>query len=222
MAKGKGKKKGDGDEKPNSPTIENRKARFDYAILDTMEVGMVLRGSEVKSIRDGKCSLAEGFVRVEGVGIKASVKARVADSDEESGKPAKAAKKPKTGWSAGAAGKSGGGGGKKIVYRASKPGLYLHAVNIAEYPPAGPSGSPGQHKPTRTRTLLAHSREMTKLAKQVETKGMTLVPLKIYFKNGKAKLLVGVARGKAAHDKRESIAKRDAGRDIARAMSRKM
>lgn len=215
MAKGKGKNK-EGD-KPNSPTIENRKARFDYAILDTMEVGMVLRGSEVKSIRDGKCSLAEGFVRVEGVGIKASVKARVVDSDEESSKPAK---KPKTGWAAGAAGKSSGG--KKVVYRASKPGLYLHAVNIAEYPPAGPSGSPGQHKPTRTRTLLAHSREMTKLAKQVETKGMTLVPLKIYFKNGKAKLLVGVARGKAAHDKRESIAKRDAGRDIARAMSRKM
>lgn len=219
MAKGKGKNK-EGD-KPNSPTIENRKARFDYAILDTMEVGMVLRGSEVKSIRDGKCSLAEGFVRVEGVGIKASVKARVVDGDDDGGKPAKSTKKAKTGWGARAGGAKSSGG-KKVVYRASKPGLYLHAVNIAEYPPAGPSGSPGQHKPTRTRTLLAHSREMTKLAKQVETKGMTLVPLKIYFKNGKAKLLVGVARGKAAHDKRESIAKRDAGRDIARAMSRKM
>ena len=226
MAKGKNKSKGGGgDDKPNSPTIENRKARFDYAILDTMEVGMVLRGSEVKSIRDGKCSLAEGFVRVEGVGIKASVKARAVDGDDDGGKPAKTTKKAKVGWGAGAgaAGKSGGGGGaKKVVYRASKPGLYLHAVNIAEYPPAGPSGSAGQHKPTRTRTLLAHSREMSKLAKAVETKGMTLVPLKIYFKNGKAKLLVGVARGKAAHDKRESIAKRDAGRDIARAMSRKM
>lgn len=220
MAKGKNKSKGkSGDESPHSPTIENRKARFDYAILDTMEVGMVLRGSEVKSIRDGKCSLAEGFVRVEGVGIKASVKARPVDADEPGDKPAKPKKTVKTGWGAGSAGKSGGG--KKVVYRASKPGLYLHAVNIAEYAPAGPSGSPGQHKPTRTRTLLAHSREMAKLAKQVETKGMTLVPLKIYFKNGKAKLLVGVARGKAAHDKRESIAKRDAGRDIARAMSRK-
>jgi SsrA-binding protein len=222
MAKGKNKSKGGGgDDKPNSPTIENRKARFDYAILDTMEVGMVLRGSEVKSIRDGKCSLAEGFVRVEGAGIRPSVKARAADADD-GGKPAKSTKKAKVGWGAATGAPAKSGGGKAAVYRASKPGLFLHAVNIAEYPPAGPSGSPGQHKPTRTRTLLAHSREMTKLARQVETKGMTLVPLKIYFKNGKAKLLVGVARGKAAHDKRESIAKRDANRDIARAMSRKM
>lgn len=191
MAKKSDKSKASGDQ---GPVIENRKARHDYAILDTLECGMVLSGSEVKSIRDGKVSLGEGYVRVEGYGLKSSRPVKV----------------------------TAAGGKKTVTRRPVKPGLYLHGVNIAEYAPAGRAGSNGQHWPTRTRELLANKRELAKLGKEVEAKGMTLVPLKIYFKNGKAKLLVGVAKGKQAHDKRESIAKRETDRDIARAMSRRM
>ncbi|MFN7020235.1 MAG: SsrA-binding protein [Phycisphaerales bacterium] len=182
----------------NSPTIENRKARFDYAILDTLETGMVLTGSEVKSIRDGKASLAEGYVRVE-LGLVG-------------GRPVSAGRGPKVGPDARA--------GRRI--RPIEPGLWLHSVNIAEYPPAGPSGSVGQHNPTRTRKLLAHKREIAKLAREVAVKGMTLVPLKIYFKNGRAKLLIGLAQGKSHQDKRQAIAKRESDRDIQRAMSRRV
>lgn len=192
MAKSKSEKsKSSGDQ---GPVIDNRKARHDYSILDTLECGMVLSGSEVKSIRDGKVSLGEGYVRVEGYGPKSSRPVTV----------------------------TAPGGKKKVTRRPVKPGLYLHGVNISEYAPAGRAGSNGQHWPTRTRELLANKRELAKLGKEVEAKGMTLVPLKIYFKNGKAKLLIGVAKGKQAHDKRESIAKRDAERDIARAMSKRM
>jgi SsrA-binding protein len=148
-----------------SPTIENRKARFDYFIEDTLEVGIVLRGSEVKAIRDGKVSLGEGYV----------------------------------------------------LARESPPSLTLHGVNIGEYSPASALG----HKPVRARPLLAHKREILKLSKATALKGMTIVPLKMYFKEGWAKLLIGVARGKAAHDKRETIGKREAQRDINRAMSRR-
>lgn len=168
----------------HSPVIENRKARFDYIIVETLETGMSLTGSEVKSIRDGKASLAEGFVRVEG-GMavrKTAAKNR----------------------------------------RPSALGLFLHQVNIAEYPPAGPVGSVGQHHPTRVRPLLAHRREITRLAKEVQVKGVTIVPLKIYFLKGKAKLLIGLAKGKTHADKRETIAKRDAQRDMARAMSKRV
>lgn len=200
MAKGKDKKKGGAETVDRM--IENRRARYDYQILDTLETGMVLRGSEVKSIRDGKVSLAEGYVRVEGPGLKGAGRA------------------------SGRSGGAGGGAaaeksGRGAVRRPGRPGLYLHSVNIAEYPPAGPTGSAAQHTPTRVRTLLAHKREIVKLARQVEAKGMTLVPLKIYFKEGKAKLLIGLARGRAHHDKREAIAKREMGRDMERAMSRR-
>lgn len=162
-----GKKK---TEKTEDRTIENRKARFEYHILETLEVGIALRGSEVKSVRDGQVSLGEGYVRLE----------------------------------------------------TTPPCLYLHQVNIGEYGPAGPAGNKRQHQPTRTRVLLAHKREVLKLAKQVEQKGMTIVPLKLYFKNGFAKVLIGIAEGKAKHDKRQSIAERQAKRDIARAMSKRM
>jgi SsrA-binding protein len=195
MAKNKDKSKsGDGD---HGPTIENRKARFDYFITDTLETGIMLTGSEVKSVRDGKVSLAEGYVRVE-LGIV-------------DGKLKQAGRGPKT------------SPGRRPTHRIrpSEPGLWLHSVNIAEYPPAGPAGSAGQHQPTRTRKLLAHKREIAKLARQVEVKGMTIVPLKMYFKNGRAKLLVGLAQGKSHGDKRDTIAKRDAQRDIQRAMSRR-
>jgi SsrA-binding protein len=116
-----------------------------------------------------------------------------------------------------------GGGAKKVrVRRGYEPGLYLHGVNIAEYPPAGPTGSSAQHKPTRVRTLLVHGRELARMANEVETKGCTLVPLKIYFKNGKAKLLVGIGKSKTQTDKRETISKRDAQREMQRAMMKKM
>ena len=198
MARSGKKKK---DEPKHDPTVENRRARFDYAITDTIEAGIILRGSEVKSIRAGKASLAEGFVRAEYGTLRAGV----------------------AGGKEGAAGATvTGATGKKRARRGYEPGLYLHNVNIAEYPPAGPTGSPAQHKPTRTRVLLVHERELARMAKEVETKSSTLVPLKIYFKNGKAKLLVGIGRSKAQHDKRESIAKRDAERDIARSVSRRM
>ena len=187
MAKGgnKSKKSGSNGE---PRTIENRKARHDYEILDTLEVGIVLTGSEVKSIRDGKVSLGEGYVRVED----------------------------------GTRRMTGGEKGKfaaKVRY--AEPGLWLHSVNISEYPPAGRAGSNGQHFPTRTRKLLCHKRELHKLARQVDAEGVTVVPLKMYFKEGRAKLLIGVARGRTKGDKREAIAKREVAREISRAMSRR-
>ncbi len=152
-------------ENNDSPVIENRRARFDYHIESTLEVGLALRGSEVKSVRASRVSLGEGFVRA---------------SD-------------------------------------SPPSLLLYNVNIGEYAPAAALG----HKPTRPRTLLAHRREIVKLAKASQVKGMTIVPLKLYFKDGWAKLLIGLAKGKSAHDKRHSIGEREAKREMDRAMSRK-
>ena len=149
----------------SDPSIENRRARFDYHIESTLETGVILRGSEVKSVRMGKVSLAEGYVRVE--------------------------ERP--------------------------PALYLHSVNIEEYGPAGPT----QHAMARTRKLLAHRREIEKLYRQVQQKGMTIVPLRMYFKNGYAKVLIGLGRGKSKHDKRDAIAERESKRDIGRAMSKR-
>jgi len=145
--------------------IENRKARFNYHILDTLETGIVLRGSEVKSVRDGKVSIAEGYVRAED----------------------------------------------------NPPGLVLSGMNIDAYGPAGPR----QHNPKRSRPLLAHTREIRKLHREVQQKGMTIVPLKLYFKNGFAKLLIGLGKGKSKSDKRQTIAKREAGREIERAISKR-
>lgn len=150
-----------------TPTIENRRARFDYTISETLEVGIMLAGPEVKSVRASKVSLAEGYVRVQEQPLA----------------------------------------------------LYLHGVTIEEYAPAA-----GQYKRpaiARTRKLLAHKREIAKLARQVDQKGMTVVPLKLYFKNGYAKLLIGLGKGRARHDKREAIAAREGKRDIDRAMSRR-
>ena len=154
---------GSQDHAPNEPTIENRQARHDYAIGDTLECGIELRGTEVKSVRAGKVSLAEGYVSA----------------------------------------------------RAEPPELVLHSVHIAEYPPAGKAV---QHDPVRPRRLLAHRREIRKLAEQVKLKGFTIVPLKIYFKGGRAKLLVGLGTGRKAVDKRQAIAAREMKRDIDRAM----
>jgi SsrA-binding protein len=151
----------------DTPTIENRRARFDYSISDTLEVGIMLAGPEVKSVRSGKVSLAEGYVRVQ----------------------------------------------------ENPPAMHLHAVSIDEYGPA--AGGPQRPAMTRTRKLLAHKREIAKLARQVDQKGMTIVPLKLYFKNGFAKLLIGLGKGRARHDKRAAIATRESKRDVDRAMSRR-
>lgn len=155
------------DKKSNEPEIVNRRARHDYVISDTLEVGIALRGSEVKSIRDGKASLAEGYVRV------------VDDPPE----------------------------------------MTLHSVHIDEYPPAAGAN---QHEPTRVRALLAHKREILKFARESAQKGVTVVPLRLYFKNGRAKLLIGLARGKAHEDKRQDVREREAKRDIRRAMSKRL
>jgi SsrA-binding protein len=156
-------KKGKSDQ--DDRVIENRKARFNYTILSTLEVGIVLRGSEVKSVRDGKVSISESYVRVD----------------------------------------------------QNPPAMYAHGINIDAYGPSGPI----QHTPKRTRLLLAHKREIRKFAKQLDVKGFTIVPLKLYFKDGYAKLLVGVAEGKTKGDKRQTIAKRDSEREVRRAMSRR-
>ena len=151
------------------PVIENRKARHDYFIDDTLECGIKLLGTEIKSVRLGLVSLGEGFV------MAAALPGR-------------------------------------------KPALTLHDVHIGEYPPAGAAR---QHVPARQRALLAHKREIRKLAQQSAARGFTLVPLKMYFVRGRAKLLIGLARGKQKGDKRQSIAEREHRRDMDRAMSRK-
>ncbi len=150
--------------KTNEPTIENRRARHDYFIEDTLECGIKLTGTEIKSVRAGQMSLAEGYVR--------ATEAPLA--------------------------------------------LTLHSAHIAEYPPAGEAH---QHAPTRTRVLLANKREIHKLATKSREKGFTLVPLKVYFVRGRAKLLVGLGKGKGRTDKRQDIAKRETRREIDRAMS---
>lgn len=161
-----GKKK----EKSNEPEVLNRRAHHDYHILDTLEVGVKLVGTEVRSIRAGRCSIAEGYVRAE----------------------------------------------------PDPPRLTLYGVHIEEYASAGPPSSGRQHPSTRQRTLLAHKREIVKLAKATAEKGVTIVPLKMYFKEGRVKLLIGTAKGKREHDKRQDIQKREMQRDLQRAMSKRI
>lgn len=158
--------------KPNpnkaEPTIENRRARHEYAISETLEVGMALVGTEVKAIRAGQVSLNEGFV--------------LASSDAT-----------------------------------GRVALTLHQVSIGEYAPGGSQ----QHRLDRARVLLAHAREIRKLARQLDVKGVTIVPLKMYFKDGRVKLLIGMGTGKAEHDKRRAIAERESQRELRRLMSRR-
>lgn len=151
---------------PHEPTIENRKARHDYFIEETLECGIKLTGTEIKSVRKGQVSLGEGYVQA----------------------------------------------------TAEPVSLTLYSVHIAEYPPAGEAH---QHEPLRPRVLLAQRREIRKLADRTAAKGFTLVPLKMYFVRGRAKLLIGLARGKQKGDKRQAIAQREHTRDMERAMSRR-
>jgi SsrA-binding protein len=138
---------------------QNRRARHDYEVLETVEAGLVLTGTEVKSLRQGKASLAESYATVEG---------------EQA---------------------------------------FVRQLHIPPYE----QGNRWNPDPVRPRKLLLHRLEIAKLRKAVAQKGHTLVPLKLYFSRGYAKLLIGVARGRKTHDKRVAIAERDARREIDRA-----
>jgi SsrA-binding protein len=138
---------------------QNRRASHDYFILETFEAGLVLAGTEVKSLRAGKASLAESYAGIEH--------------------------------------------GEVVVRQ-------LHIPPYAQ-------GTRWNLDPVRPRKLLLHRREIAALKAAIERKGLTVVPLRLYFRNGYAKLLVGIAKGKKAHDKRHAIAERDAKREMARA-----
>ena len=147
----------------NEKTIaENRKARHNYTVLETLECGIVLVGSEVKSLRNGQVSMDESYARVD---------------DEE---------------------------------------VWLVGCDIQEYSYAHQLN----HVPKRRRKLLLHRQEIRKFAMQAVEKNLTLVPLKMYFKSGRAKVLLGICKGKKLFDKRESLKKKDMQRDIDRAMRR--
>jgi SsrA-binding protein len=137
----------------------NRKARHDYDIVDTLEAGVQLRGSEVKVLRTGKCSLQDSYAVVR------------------------------------------------------KGELWLFNVHIPEYFEA----SYNNHEPTRPRKLLVHAHEIEKLRIRTEQGGFTVVPLKVYFKGGKVKVELAVAKGRKKWDKREAIAKKDAQREMDKA-----
>jgi SsrA-binding protein len=151
------KKKEPGDQN----ICRNRRATHEYAILDTVECGLVLVGTEVKSLRAGHANLEDAYARVD---------------DGE---------------------------------------VWLIGSEIPEYV----FGNRMNHKPKRPRKLLLHRREIDKFAGKASEKGLTLVPLRMYFKDGKAKVELGVAKGKQTHDKRESLKKADAKRQIDRALS---
>jgi SsrA-binding protein len=142
----------------------NRKARHDYSILDTFEAGLVLTGTEVKSLRLGRASLVDGFATID---------------DGE---------------------------------------VFLRNVHIPEYE----QGSWTNHDPRRVRKLLLHRGEILRLIGKTKESGLTLVPLSLYFSQGKVKVELALARGKRAYDKRQDLAKRDANREVARALGRRV
>jgi SsrA-binding protein len=152
-----------GKEKPNfSPHIHNRRAMHDYFISAKLECGIVLVGSEVKSLRLGKAQLQESYARIEN-GI-----------------------------------------------------LVMHGFHIDPYEKASLN-----HEPLRERKLLVHKRELKKLAGEMQVAGTTLVPLALYFKNGMAKVELGIAHGKQRHDKRQAIKKKEQDREMRRAMTQR-
>ena len=140
--------------------VDNRRARHDYHLLDRVEAGLVLTGTEVKALRDGKATLQQAYADVRG--------------DE----------------------------------------VWLVGAHIAEYS----AGNIANHEPDRDRKLLLHRKEIDSLLGKVRERGLTLVPTRLYFKNGKVKVEVALARGKEQRDKRRDIAKRDADRQIERAI----
>jgi SsrA-binding protein len=142
---------------------ENRRARHDYHLLERLEAGLQLTGTEVKSLRDGRATIAQAYADVRGGEV------------------------------------------------------WLVGAHIDEYA----QGNAANHDPDRDRKLLLHRREIDSLIGQVQQKGLTIVPTRLYFKNGKAKLELAVARGKEQRDKRRDLAKRDAQREMERALRRR-
>lgn len=138
----------------------NKRARFDYEILDTWEAGIVLTGTEVKSLRDGRANIADAY------GI-------VRDGE-----------------------------------------IFLINMHVSPYE----RGGYANHEPARTRKLLLHKKEIRRLIGAVERQGLTLIPLELYFRNGVAKVALALGKGKKLHDKRETTRRRDAEREMARAI----
>ena len=147
-------------EKAQQNIAENRKAFHDYHMLETFEAGIVLLGTEVKAIREGRVNLRDSFARLE---------------DGE---------------------------------------VFLYNVNISPYSHRGYS----DHEPLRRRKLLLHREEIRKLIGKTVEKGMTLIPTRLYYKNGRVKVAVSLAKGKQAYDKRETIKRREADRETRAAM----
>jgi SsrA-binding protein len=150
-------------EKDKKIVARNRRARHDYHIDDVVEAGLVLTGTEVKSLREGRASLTDGFGQV---------------TDGE---------------------------------------MWLHNVHIPEYT----LGTWTNHEPRRTRKLLLHRKEIDRLASSTRERGLTLIPLSLYFRDGRAKVELGLARGKHTYDKRHDLAERDAAREVDRALRRR-
>lgn len=138
--------------------ILNRKARFNYDVIDTIECGIVLKGTEIKSIRAGKANIKDSY--------------GIVKNDE----------------------------------------AYILNMHISPYE----NGGVFNHEETRTRKLLLHKNEILKLKNKLELEGFTLIPLKVYFVNGKAKIELGLCKGKKLYDKREDVKKRDIEREIAK------
>jgi SsrA-binding protein len=141
---------------------QNKKARHDYHIEDTFEAGLVLTGTEVKSLRAGRASLLDAYADI---------------TDGEA---------------------------------------WLHNAHIPEYS----QGTWTNHTPRRKRKLLLHRSEIDKMARRVNERGLTIVPLSLYFKDGRAKVEIGIARGKKTYDKRQAIARRDVEREVTRELGR--
>jgi SsrA-binding protein len=137
---------------------QNRKAKFDYEILEKIEGGIMLTGSEVKSLRDGKGNLVDSYAQMK------------------------------------------------------KNELWLLKAHIAHYPAANQLN----HEETRERKILLHRREIDRLMGKMQEKGLTLIPLSLYFKEGRVKVELGLGRGKKAYDKRETKKKQETDRDMAR------
>jgi len=138
----------------------NRKARHEYQVLDTLEAGIVLAGTEVKALRDGRANLKDSYANVK---------------DGE---------------------------------------VFLYNIHISPYD----FGNINNHDPVRVRKLLLHKKEIKKLIGKTQEKGLTLIPLKLYFKNGKVKVQLALAKGKKVYDKRQDIAKRESDIEVRRAL----
>ena len=139
---------------------QNKKAKFEYEILETFEAGIVLKGTEVKSLRNGKASINDAYGRI------------------------------------------------------SNGEIFVNQMNISVYE----NGNIFNHDPLNPRKLLLHKKEIKRLTGKLQEKGLTLVALKLYFKNGRAKMLLGLGKGKTQYDKRESIKKREDQREMQRVL----